>query len=228
MHKGPAPAPTGFICTSGSSIGPLILQPRKRSEKRDRAWANFMPLLVSKQANFKYETQYFAVTRINIMVRNSLETFFSSHHVKTRTAFFFPAGLDLRWCTPDCSGGYPRWAPLRPVAQVPGRPVSLAGHISILPFDSAAFTRTDIHLGIQVTWTAAPCATSTARSRCLPSSPMEGTPMALSPTCISSSWDRGLCTLLCSAAEKEGGHTHFPSPKCKQYLFCSPSTLKSW
>lgn len=219
VHTGPAPAPTEFICTSRSITDPLILQHGKRWERRERVWANFIPLFVGKQANLKYETRYFTVTWINITVRNGLETFFSSHHFKTRTAFFFATGLDLRRCTPDCSGGHPRWAPLRPAVHVPGRPVSLAGRFFILPFDSAALIRTDTHLGIQVTWTAAPCPTSTARSQCPPCSLMGGTPMALSPTCISSSWDHGLCTLLWrkpkdipTSHDVNANSTHFVCP----------------
>lgn len=43
--------------------------------------------------------------------------------------------------------------------------------------------------------------------------------MALSPTIVSSRWDHGLCTLLCSAMGKAGGHIHFPRSKCRQCPF---------
>lgn len=40
----------------------------------------------------------------------------------------------------------------------------------------------------------------------------------LSSTIVSSRWDHGLCTLLCSGMGKAGGHTHFPQSKCKHFV----------
>lgn len=95
---------------------------------------------------------------------------FSSHHStsKPEQHSFFPAGMDPRQCNPDCSGGCACWAPLRPVMHISSRPVSPAGHVCVLLFDSAAFIRTDIHLSIQVTQTAPPCPTTLPGPNVLP------------------------------------------------------------